>query len=346
MKVLMAKEPGIAVYTDEFEKPVPTGDFVVVKIVRNGICATDLAILSGEAGFMHDGSTPYPVRFGHEYSGIVSEIGPDVTKVKIGDHVIGRDQVVCNECDACKAGDYMRCINFRAVGTKNTWPGSYADYLMVPERNVMKVPEGMGHDVAALVEPAAIAMSGITKIDIVPGETEVLVVGVGAIGIAAAAFAKHRGAKKVMIAGRTPYKLELAKKMGADVVCNTNKESIADFVKRETNGNGVQYIIECSGNINVLDDCLEAIAIQGTLVIISFYETEYKTFKVDNFVFKEATIRAAAFHAMEEAVEAINEGVDLMPLITRRIKFDEAGQFMMDQIKQRSGDIKVMVEFD
>lgn len=347
MKSLIAKKPGVAEYTELYERPVPAEDQVLLKVLRNGICATDMAILSGKAGFMNDGSTQYPVRFGHEFVGEIVEVGSKVQNFKVGERAICEGYVSCNECEECKKGMPERCKNIMGVGTLNTWPGSYAEYVLFPERHLIKIPESLTNDEAALIEPAAVGMDGVMKAKIVPGESMVLVVGVGAIGIAAAALAKHYGAKKVMISGRTPYKLEIAKKMGVDAVCNPKEESLVEFVKRETNGHGVDSVIECSGSIEVLDECVEVLAEQGRLVIVAFYEQLYKTFDIDKFVMKNCVLESVMFHAFDEVIKAMQEGVDLTPLITRHVKFDECGAFMTKLIETRSKeDIKIMVDFE
>lgn len=347
MKTLVAKKPGLAVYTEEYPKPVPVDDQVLVKVLRNGICATDMAILSGEAGFMHNGSTSYPVRFGHEFVGTVVETGENVKTLRLGDRVISEGFVSCNQCPSCKKGNFRGCEHLMSVGTINTWPGSYAEYVLFPERHLIRVPEAIGDDAAALIEPAAVGMDGVQKAGIIPGQSFVLVTGAGAIGIAAAALAKHTGAKKVLLSGRTPYKLEIAKNMGVDAVCNPREESLAEFVKRETDGHGIDSLIECSGNVAVLDDCVDVLAEGGTMAIVAFYEKLYTTFDIDKFVMKNCTLVSVMDHAYQAVIHAMLEGVDLLPLITSRVKFEDCGARMMDMLQEHSKkDIKIMVDFD
>lgn len=347
MKTLVVAAPGKAVYTDEYSRPEATGDQVVVKVLRNGICATDMAILEGTAGFIKDGSTPYPVRFGHEFVGKVVECGSDVKHLKPGDRVISEGFVSCGTCEACKKGHYERCQNMRSVGTVNTWPGSYAEYCLFPERHLIKIPESFSNDLAALIEPAAVGMLGVKKCAIVPDETTVLVIGVGPIGIAAAALAKHYGAKKVMISGRTPWKLEIAKKLGVDAVCNPTEESLRDFVMRETDGKGVDSIIECSGNISVLDDAIDVLTTFGKLVVVAFYEKLYSTFDLDKLTMKEGSILTVVYHDYEDVIRAMEEGLDLTPLITRHIPFGQCGPYMERCLTEKKKDyIKLMVDFD
>ncbi len=347
MKTLIAASPGRAVYTEEYPRPVCPSDGVVVKILKNGICATDIAILKGSAGFIRDGSTPYPVRFGHEFVGRVIECGPEVRELKEGDRVISKGYVSCGECEACREGRYDRCSHMRSVGTVNTWPGSYAEYGSFPERDLIRIPESLSDDQAALIEPAAVGMLGVQKCEIVPGESTVLVIGVGPIGIAAAALAKHYGAKKVILSGRTDKKLEIARGLGVDVVCNPLRESLKDVVMRETDGKGVDNIIECSGNLSVLDGAVDLLALCGRLIVIAFYEKPWKDFDLDSFTMKEISIRTVIFHDFEDVIRAMEEGLDLTPLITRHLRFDECGAYLESLMDApRKEDIKVMVDLD
>ena len=319
---------------------------MVVRMLRNGICATDLAILSGTASFIRDGSTPYPVRFGHEFVGEVAEIGEDVKDLKLGDRVISVGYVSCGHCAECEKGHFDRCLNMRSVGTVKTWPGSYAEYGSFPERDLIRVPESFSDDQAALIEPAAVAMLGVKKCEIVKGETSVLVIGTGPIGIAAAALAKHYGASKVMLSGRTPEKLAIAKKLGADAVCNPMEESLYDFVMKETEGRGVDCVIECSGSVGVLDDAVRMLALLGKLVVIAFYEQLWRSFDLDRLTLKQGSLLTVVYHDYDDVIRAMQEGLDLTPLITRHVGFDECGAFMEQMASaKRKQDIKVMVDF-
>jgi len=315
---------------------------------KAGFCHVDFFIPFDTitAGFMRDGSTSYPVRFGHEFVGRVTQVGEQVKSFRPGDRVISEGFVSCGRCEECRKGNFRRCRNLMSVGTIHTWPGSYAEYVLFPERHLLKVPDSICDDAAALIEPAAVGMDGVQKANIRPGESVVLVTGSGTIGIAAAALAKHYGAKKVLVSGRTSGKLEVARRMGADAACNSREESLSEFVRRETDGHGVDSLIECSGNIRVLDDCVDVLAEGGTLAVVAFYEELYTTFDIDKFVMKNCRLESVMDHAYQEVLRAMLDGVDLTPLITRHIPFSECGSFMTEHLREKSrSDIKVMVDF-
>ena len=127
MKALIALEPNNTQYV-EVEKPKAEKDMVVVKVSKAGICATDFSIYTGECSFVKDGSIKYPVRFGHEWVGIVESVGSDVKNLKPGDTVVSDSGITCGVCDACKKGDYVNCPEIKSLGTVNTWDGCFAEY--------------------------------------------------------------------------------------------------------------------------------------------------------------------------------------------------------------------------
>ncbi len=350
MKRLIAKEPGKTEYIEQ-PKYVADKDNVVVKTMRCGICATDISIMRGDAFFILDGRTQFPVEFGHEWAGIVTEVGPDVTDFKVGDHVISDSGVSCGECEACLAGEYNKCKFHRSLGTINAWPGGFCEYMKFPQRHLHKVPMELDWDNAALIEPAAISYGGVLKAGVDETKT-VLVVGTGAIGMCAAAVAHHVGAKKVMVSGRTDFKLDVAKQIGADVVVNSTQMSLEDFVKQECGDDGVDVIIECSGNVNVLNDCIRVIAPRGILALAGFFERQIDGLNLDEFVMKECTLQSV-MGSVEATLACLkfigDEGLDLRPIITGRANFQDGGaQAAFEDIYTNGTKkvIKTMVEFD
>lgn len=346
MKVLVAESPGVAKYVN-LPKPEATDDHVVIKVKACGICATDLSILRGDAGFLKDGSTMYPVRFGHEWSGVVESTGPNVRNFKPGDLVISDNGVSCGICPLCRSGEFRKCKNNRAVGTIRTWPGAFAEYVSFPERHVHHLAEGVTIENGALVEPASIAASGIMKLN-VKDFPALLIIGTGAIGQCAVAFAKHAGIQKVILAGRTDAKLDVARKMGADAVVNTQREILKDYIKDHCRGS-VGNILDCSGNIDVLNDCISLLAKEGTLALAGFFERKYTDFDIDTFIMKHGHMHGVmgGYQYTQAALEGVNAGIDLSPIITKRIPFDEAGPMITEMAKaQKNKEIKVLVEFN
>ncbi|NLZ54768.1 MAG: alcohol dehydrogenase catalytic domain-containing protein [Thermoanaerobacteraceae bacterium] len=271
MKALIVASRGKLEFI-ETEVPKVGPNDVLVKVAYCGICATDLAILSGETSFVRDGLIKYPVRIGHEWSGVVADVGENVKDIKVGDRVVTDTAVSCGECVCCLKGDYQSCENIKSVGTVNCWDGAFAEYMLMPRRHVFKLPDSLGLMEAALVEPAGIALSGVDKCDL-SLDKDVLIIGTGDIGLAAVAIAKSKGARKVFLSGRKAFKLEKGQQMGADAVVNVTNEDLKDFIMKNTEGKGVDVIIETSGNIKVINQCMELVKNSATIVLIGFYET-------------------------------------------------------------------------
>jgi L-iditol 2-dehydrogenase len=184
----------------EVDMPEVGPNDVLTKVKYCGICGTDVAIYSGETNLVKSGLIKYPVRPGHEWSGIVEAVGREVKDIKPGDRVVGDTAVSCGFCKACLSGNYMLCGNLRCVGTINSWDGGFADYTLFPARHVYKIPDNIGLDEAAMIEPAALGMNALQKSGFKPGQT-VLVIGTGAIGLLSATLANACGASKVILAG-------------------------------------------------------------------------------------------------------------------------------------------------
>ena len=198
---------------------------VLCKVRRACICGTDLAIYSGDCSFVRNGDVDFPMTQGHEWSGVVAAVGDAVTGFKPGDRIVSDNSVACGKCPACLCGDIPKCRNVRPLGTVHAWDGAFAEYLVMPERNVFHLADSISFDEGALMEPATIAYAGIRSAEVKPGDM-VLVNGSGSIGIIAVRLAKLAGASKVFVTGRTPFKLAKAKEFGADVTIDTTKESV------------------------------------------------------------------------------------------------------------------------
>ena len=326
-------------------KPVPAPDEALVRVAYSGLSTQDLAILSGDMTLVRNGSIRYPVRFGHEWSGIVESVGKNVTNLAPGDRVVSDSGVTCGKCDACLRKQWHKCENTYSLGISNCWDGSFAEYMHMPERHLYKLPASVSLMEAALVEPACIALAGVKKADIGPGKT-VLVMGTGAIGLAAVALAKYYGADKVLLGGRTEEKLAVGRTMGADGCVNTRKTNVVGLVQKETAGKGVDAVIETSGNVAVIPDILAAAAPGAQISLIGFYEKGVPDFPIDDIVTKSLWVGGVMgeFGTPAEVLEILKTGkLDLKPLITHVIPFGRTAD-VMTNISQYRDRIKIMVK--
>lgn len=333
----------------EIPKPVPGKGEVLIKVAYCGICGTDYDNYKGDSYFAQSGAVKYPVRFGHEWTGVVTEIGPDVTKFQVGDKVVGDGKVTCEKCDRCLSGRWYDCRNLRSVGTVgNIWPGAMAEYMLMPERNLFKLGSDVDLRGAAAIEPMTIAFNGYRDLDV--EGANVLILGTGAIGIAAIPSAHVLGAKKVIIAGRKKSKLDLAKKMGADVTVNTTEQDLKEVVLAETNGIGVDVVIETSGSTSLVEQSIAMTAKMGTIALLGFYDRPLDNMILDSFVLEKKTLRGVSgsrqyFPVVADLVSAGK--VDLSPIITQEMSFHEDGERCMEIYESDPANrVKMMVRFD
>lgn len=327
------------------EKPKVGLNDILIKVAYCGICGTDLAILGGDMSFIRDGLIKYPVRIGHEWSGIVEELGEGVKGFKTGDRVVADNAVSCGECEQCKNGRFSFCENIKSVGTVNCWDGSFAEYMLMPYWHVYKLPDKVELEEAALIEPATIALCGLKKCDLASCSS-MLVVGTGPIGLAAVAIAKNVGVPKVLLSGRKQYKLAIGKKMGADSIVDITKENLKDFIMENSEGKGVDAVIETSGNIETITQSLEVLRPKGILSLIGFYETTLNHFPIDQLVLNQLQIKGTAgeFGLIQEVTEMISScGLDLKPIITHRFKFNEAVEAIKTAKNKNDTKIKMLV---
>jgi len=319
---------------------------VLCRVVRSGLCGTDYAIYTGEASFVKEGLVPFPMTPGHEWSGIVEAVGSAVERFRPGGRVVGDTVVSCGLCYHCLMGEYYQCQQARAVGTINAWDGAYAEYLRMPERHLLPLPDTVSFDQGALIEPAATALYAVRLAEVTTGEA-VLVHGTGPIGIMAAKLAQLSGAAKVLITGRKAAKLEVARRFGADVAINTRQESVAEVVRQQVGAEGVDKIIEASGSAQLLAESLAVIKPGGILSVVAFYEA-----RIDGFDLDKIVLRGIKLHGVSGSLGMYRPVLNLLaagrfdptPLITGRYPFPAVQQAMQDMQGSSETRIKLMLE--
>lgn len=333
---------------EEVPKPHATGDMLVIKVMRTGVCATDLSIYTGESSFVRSGEIVYPCRFGHEYAGIVESVGPSVKDFKPGDRVYTDNFATCGVCDACLAGDYMGCSDLRSVGTVNCWDGCYAEYMQMPERHVYHLPDELSLDEGALIEPASIAYDAFKGVTLTEHDT-VVVYGSGAIGMISVWLAKYYGAGRVILVGRNDQKLARSLAIGADAVINNKKEDVLVRIKEMTGGHGAKLVVETTGAIPALKDSLRALARYGRVSIVSFYEKEADSLPIDPLVLGcNAIVGAAGCFGNAPAVCEImrQNPVKLTPIISHHVPFAKCLDVFENEADYHNEKIKIMIDFE
>jgi L-iditol 2-dehydrogenase len=347
MKALIVKAPN-QLEIIETPKPKVGPRDLLAKVSYCGICATDIAIVTGMSSFVEDGLVQYPVRIGHEWSGIVEEVGSEVTEFKPGDHVVADDGVPCLQCKTCLSGNYSFCPNGRSVGTVgNFWEGSFAEYMVMPAQIVYKLKPDTDLMEAACVEPACIAMHGVVKAQAKPGQ-KALVIGTGPIGLSAVGLLKAVGVTTVMMMGRRDSKLEYAKKMGADILINNTKQDPARIIAEETEGTGVDIVLETSGNPEAFKECLGYVRAGGKIALLGFYEKKLDGFDIDKVVLNAIDLVGVAGmpNVARAVIDLMESGrVSFKPLITSVYPFSRVKEAIQKVIENDGNRIKVIVEF-
>ena len=224
---------------EEIEKPKATAGKVLIKVKYTGICGSDVPRVNGDACHF------FPNVLGHEFSGVVEEIGEGVTTLKPGDRVAGVPLVPCMKCEDCQKGDYSLCKHYSFIGSREF--GSFAEYVAVPEKNAVKFDDEVSFEKGASFEPATVALHGLRRLDYKGGKN-VAILGGGTIGMMTMQWAKIFGAKSVTVFDILDERLALAKRLGADHGVNSGKEGFMDEVNAITDGRGFDYIYETAGN--------------------------------------------------------------------------------------------------
>ena len=217
MKALVKKEPMKGIWMEEVAMPKVGVNDVLIKIKKTAICGTDLHIYKWDEWSQKTIKTPMTI--GHEYVGVVAEVGPGVRNIQVGDRVTGEGHIACGHCRNCRRGLQHICENSIGVGVNRD--GAFAEYLCIPESNVVKLDDRISDDMAAIMDPFGNATHTALSFPLL-GE-DVLITGAGLIGTMATAIAKFAGAKNIVVTDLSDYRLDIAKKMGATCTVNASK---------------------------------------------------------------------------------------------------------------------------
>lgn len=325
MKAILTEGYGRGRITD-VPMPEISGNKVLVRVCYCGICGTDQDLFSSDCSFAEDGLVTYPLRPGHEWSGVVEAVGSEVTDFRKGDKVVGDNSVSCEECAACLKGEFSKCEHLLNVGTIDpVYDGAFSEYYRIPQYHLHKIPEGISLKEASLAEPLSVAYGGIKHMNITDKST-VAVIGTGCIGMSAVVLAKCLGAKEVVMIGRNPKKLETAKALGAAVI-NTRECDPVEAVKKLSGGKGADFVLECSGAKDTFKQAIDMAAFRATVALIGFYAGKENDVNVDIIVSKALFVFGVmgAVGDMAGALKILEEHrPSLLPIITDELPFDRA----------------------
>lgn len=266
MRALMKTKKGVGHFEvrDVPQPQIKNGDDVLIKVRASGVCGTDVHIY-------HDTFQNYPpVVLGHEFSGIVSEVGKDVTRFVPGDRVVGEPHTLfCGKCDMCRAGKIQLCAEKRSPG----WgiDGAFTDYLVMPELFLHHVPSNVTDRVAALAEPMAIVTHEVLERGRVEPQDTVAVIGAGPIGLLAAVVAKAGGAARTIVIGTDSaeaLRFPAAKKLGVDITLNSMRKDVVARIQEMTNGRGADMVVEASGSESGINTAIDIVKQCGRITAV------------------------------------------------------------------------------
>src|SRR5699024_1470395 len=225
---------------EKAERPVlQHADDVIVQVKAVGICGSDISRYSKLGPYVKGNI------FGHEFSGEVVEVGNGVKSIRVGDRVSGCPAFNCGECDSCQKGEPARCEKLHVMGAYH--PGAYAEYAILPEKNIIPIPDHVDDDTAALIEPSSVVVHGFYRTNMKPG-ADVAIMGCGNIGLLAVQWAKIFGAKTVYAIDIDDGKLAAAKAVGADVTIHSGEKIAHEQIQALNDGQGVDVAIESAGS--------------------------------------------------------------------------------------------------
>jgi threonine 3-dehydrogenase len=305
------REPGI--WMQELPVPEIGHNDALIRVRKAAICGTDIHIYNWDEWAQR--TIPVPMAIGHEFTGEVVAVGSEVRGLKPGDRVSGEGHITCGFCRNCRAGRRHLCRNTQGVGVNR--PGCFAEYVVIPAGNAFVLPDSIGDDVAAFLDPLGNATHAALSFDLV-GE-DVLITGAGPIGIMAAAIARHVGARHVVITDVNEYRLELARKMGVTRAVNAGKESLDSVMKELGMQEGFDVGLEMSGNPAAFRDLLRVMVHGGRVAILGIPPAE-AAIDWNQVIFKGLLLKGIygreMFETWYKMATMLQSGLDVTPVIT------------------------------
>ncbi len=315
-------EPGL--WLEDVPVPEIGADDVLIRTKKASVCGTDIHIYNWDAWAQK--TIPVPMQIGHEFVGEIAQVGSNVRGFSEGDLVVGEGHITCGHCRNCLAGRRHLCPNTQGVGVNRT--GAWAEFVSIPATNAWHADPSIPLDVLSCFDPLGNAVHTTLTFDLV-GE-DVLITGAGPIGCMAIPIAKHAGARHVVITDVNPYRLEIARKMGATRALDVRTEKLSEAMKELGMKEGFDVCLEMSGNPKAFADILPNMFYGGKIALLGIMPS---TASIDwnTVVFHSLTLRGIygreMFETWYKMTALIQSGLDISPVITHRFpftKFQEA----------------------
>ena len=274
---------------------------VLIRVRITGICGTDLHIYNWDA-WSQNRIKP-PLTTGHEFVGDIVALGAEVHGLSLGQRVSAEGHITCGQCRLCRTGRGHICRTFKGVGVDRE--GCFADYIAVPAQNVWPVPAGVPDMFAAIYDPLGNAMHTVMSAPV--SLKNVLVMGAGAIGLFAVSIAKVAGAANVIVVEPNATRIDLARKAGADLVLNPRTDDVPALVRRATNNEGPEVVLEMSGNAKAMQQAFSLVATGGTMCLLGIPSTPVDINWAEDIMFKGITMHGITGRRMFETWFQVDE---------------------------------------
>jgi threonine 3-dehydrogenase len=336
MKALVKSKAEHGLWLEEIAEPAIGINDVRVRVRYSGICGTDVHIYRWDEWAQN--TIHVPMAIGHEFVGEIVAVGSNVNDFYVGDIVSGEGHVVCGRCRNCLAGRRHLCASTQGVGVNR--PGAFAELISLPMTNIWRHNPGINQEVAAIFDPFGNAVHTALSFPVL-GE-DVLITGAGPIGIMAIPVVRHAGARHVVITDINPYRLGLARKMGATLAVNPNETPLLMVQKQLGMTEGFDVGLEMSGNAQALRDMIANMSHGGKISLLGIPPRE-TPMDWGQVIFNMLTIKGIYGREMYETwykmSVMLESGVDISPIITHRFAYNEFQQGFDAMISGRTGKV-------
>ena len=340
MKAVRLVKPGQPLEMQELPLPPVGAKDVLVRVRAAGICRSDMHYRAGVSP-VH----PLPLTLGHEVAGVIEEIGAAVRNLKAGDRVCLHYLVTCGDCRYCAAGNEQFCTTGSMIGKYQD--GGYAEYIVVPSRNAIPLPEEISFEQGAIMMcSSATSLHALNKAELKPGES-VAVFGVGGLGMSAVQLARAFGALDVYGVDINDDKLKLAESYGAIPVNASTTDPVAE-IKRLSGGRGVDVALELVGLPQTMKQAVLSLGLFGRAVMVGLADKPFEINSYRDVILKETRIIGCSDHLLQELpllIELVRRGaLDLSSVVTRTVPLDaQAINAALDDLETFGPDIRTVI---
>ena len=320
MKALVKRSPEAGIWMEDVDNPICETNDVKIKITHTAICGTDMHIYDWDEWAQKNLELPLIV--GHEFCGVIEEIGAGVSHYKVGDRVSGEGHLTCGYCRNCRAGKRHLCHKTIGIGIHRN--GAFAEYLVIPESNVWPIHKDISSEIAAFFDPFGNAVHTALTYNLT-GE-DVLISGAGPIGIMAVAICKFSGSRNIVITDINDYRLNLALKLGATRIINPKKEKIKDVFEDLNINHGFDIGLEMSGNPEAFNQMIDHMYNGGNIALLGLLPKSTKI-NWDDVIFKGLNIKGIYGREMYDTwykmTQMVRGGLSISEVLTHRFNIDD-----------------------